>query len=328
MNRKQIMLLTQIFLMTVTAIFATIVFTGNARVWNIILFTVLTGVAWSFNMPARQATVPNLVPAGHLTNAVALNSAGFNLTRIVGPSLAGLMIAGVGLAGNFYLQAAAYVGVTLIIAQIQVPKGPSSSSDGSVWRNLAEGTGYVWHHPTVRSQMGMALIPVVLAMPYISLLPVFAKDILQVGPTEFGLLSAAPGIGALVGTLTIATIGNIRRKGRLLFGLLAALGLSLVAFSQSTSYPLSMALLVLVGSFQISYLTINHTLLQLTVPNEFRGQVMGIYLLNQGLSSLGSIIAGALAEIWSAPFAILTMGAAVLAFTGLAFALFPAMRKV
>ena len=328
LNRKLVMLVSQLFLMTVTAIFATLVITGNARVWNIFLFTLLTGVAWIFNVPARQATVPGLVPAKHLTNAIALNSSGFNLTRIIGPSIGGVLIAVVGLAANFYLQALTYVGVSIMIVKMRLPAAPASPSTLSAWRQLADGVSYVWNHPTLRPQMAMAVIPVMLVFPYMSLLPIFAKDVLRIGPTEFGILSAAPGIGALVGTLTIATVGNVERKGRLLFMMLIGAGASLVLFSLSRSFPLSIALLMLVGMFHMTYMTTNHTLLHTTVPNEFRGRAMGITLLNQGLMPLGSLIAGALAEILSAPLTVMAMGASVLALTGLAFARFQSMREV
>ena len=328
LNRKLVMLACQVFLMTVTAVFATLVLTGNARVWNIFLFTVLTGVAWIFNVPARQATVPGLVPPTHLTNAIALNSSGFNLTRIIGPSIGGVLIAVVGLAGNFYLQALTYVGVVLMIVNMRFSAAPASPSTLSAWRQLADGIAYVWNHPTLRPQMAMAIIPVMLVFPYISLLPIFAKDVLRTGPTEFGLLSAAPGFGALLGTLTIATVGNVERKGRWLFLLLTGAGVSLVLFSLSRSFPLSAGLLMLVGMFHMTYMTTHHTLLHTTVPNEYRGRAMGITLLNQGLVPLGSLIAGALAEIFTAPLTVMAMGAGVLALTGLAFALFQSLREV
>lgn len=328
LNRKLVMLACQVFLMTVTAIFATLVLTGNARVWNIFLFTVLTGVAWIFNVPARQSTVPMLVPSQHLTNAIALNSSGFNLTRIIGPSIGGVLIAVVGLAGNFYIQALTYVGVVMMLVNMRFSTAPAAPSTLSAWRQLADGISYVWNHPTLRPQMAMAIIPVMLVFPYMSLLPIFAKDVLGAGPTEFGLLSAAPGIGALIGTLTIATIGNVDRKGPLLFVLLAGAGLSLVFFSLSRSFPLSAGLLMLVGMFHMTYMTTHHTLLHTTVPNEFRGRAMGITLLNQGLVPVGSLAAGAAAEIFTAPLTVLGMGAGVVALTGIAFARFVSLREV
>jgi len=325
---KLLMMSTQLFLMTITAVFATLVATGHAHLWNIILFSLLTGVGWAFNMPVRQSTVPHLVPRSDLMNAIALNSALFNITRIVGPSAAGLLIAGIGIAGNFYLQAAAYVGVAAMVLQMNFPPIPRASQEESPVRHLVEGAGYVWRHPTLRAQISLALIPVVVGMPYVSLLPIFAEDVLDVGPTGFGLLAGAAGVGALVGTLTIATIGNVERKGLLLFCALAALGTSLFFFAQSHSFLLSLALLVLVGGFQMTYMATNQTLLQMTSPDEFRGRIMGLYMLNQGLLPLGSLFAGALADATSAPFAVSVMGGSVLVLSLIAFVGMPSMRQV
>jgi MFS family permease len=327
-ERKRLMLTTQLFLMTVTAVFATIIATGHAHVWNIIVFSLLTGVAWAFNMPVRQSVVPSLVPRNALMNALALNSAGFNVTRIVGPTIAGLLIAAIGIAGNFYLQAMAYVGVAAMVWQMQIPPRNGPPRDVSVRQDLFDGARYVWRHPTLRAQMTLALVPVVVALPYISLMPVFAKDVLNLGPGGFGLLMAAPGLGAVIGTLTIASVGDIRRKGLLLFGSLIALGVALVLFSQSRSYPLSLGLLVLVGMFQMCYMTTNQTVLQITTPDELRGRVMGIYMLNQGLLPFGSLFAGILADVWGAPLAVTAMGAAVLLLAGAAFLRLPSMRAL
>jgi MFS transporter, DHA1 family, staphyloferrin A biosynthesis exporter len=328
LERRRLMLATQLFLMAITAIFATIVFTGHAHIWNIALFTLLTGVAWAFNMPVRQSVVPNLVPREALMNAMALNSAGFNVTRIVGPSLAGLIIATIGIAGNFSLQAFAYLGVAAMVWQMRVPAHAHTAPTVSIRANLAEGARYVWHHPTLRAQMTLALVPVVIALPYISLMPIFAKDVLHLGPAGFGLLMAAPGLGAVVGTLTIATLGNIERKGALLFGALVALGITLVLLAQSRSLPLTLVLLVLLGGFQMTYMTTNQTLLQLATPDAFRGRVMGIYMLNQGLLPLGSLVAGTLADVWSAPLAVTAMGGTVLVLAAVAFVRMPAMRTL
>ncbi len=328
MERKSLMFGTQVFLMAITAAFATIIATGNAHLWNIIGFSLLTGVAWAFNMPVRQSTVANLVPREDLLNAVALNSAGFNVTRIIGPSAAGLMIAAIGVATNFYLQSLAYVGVAAMIWQMHVPSTERAAADTSVRENLVEGARYVWRHATLRTQITLALVPVVLALPYVSLMPIFAKDVLHVGAGGFGVLMAAPGLGAVIGTLTIATVGDVSRKGLVLVASLMALGVVLILFSQSTSFPLSLFLLVMMGACQMGYMAMNQTLLQLTTPDEFRGRVMGLYMINQGLLPLGSLLAGTMADIWSAPTALLAMGCAVLLLSTSALAFSPVMRRV
>ncbi|MBI4301194.1 MAG: MFS transporter [Chloroflexi bacterium] len=305
-NRKGLMLATQIGLLILTASFATVIVTGQVRVWHLFAFTFFTGVGWAFNMPVRQSVVPNLIPKEDLMNALALNSAGFNVTRILGPTLAGVLIAKVGAGENFYLQSAAYLGVALTVLRLNIPNIPRST-DLSVRDSLKEGASFIWKHPTMRTQMTLALVPVVIALPYISLMPIFATDVLHVGPGGFGMLMSAPGLGAVIGTLTVASI-NIERKGVVLFSSVFALGVSMVFFSLSRSFHLSLLLLVLVGAVQMAYMTTNQTLIQLAVPDELRGRVMGIYMLNQGLLPFGSLLAGTLADIFGAPAAVSLMG--------------------
>lgn len=327
LDRKRLMFVTQMFLMTITAIFATVVFTGHAAVWNIILFSLLTGVAWAFNMPVRQSIIPSLVPREDLQNAIALGAVGFNITRIVGPSVAGLLIAGVGIAGNFYLQALAYVGVSAMVWQLKVQSNHRKTQDTSILRNLADGARYVWANKVLRTQMSLALVPVVLALPYISLMPVFAEDVLHVGATGFGVMMAAPGVGAVLGTMTIASVSEIKHKGLIIFGALIGLGVSLVLFSMSESFLLSLLLLLFTGGFQMVYMSANQTLIQTTTPDEYRGRVMGIYMLNQGLLPFGSLVAGAVADAWSAPLAVMVMGGSVVALSVTGLIALPSIRR-
>ena len=317
-NKKSLMLMTQAGLMLATAIFATLIVTGRLEVWHIFAFSLATGVGWAFNMPVRQSIVPNVVPRSDLMNALALNAAGFNITRILGPALAGLLIAKFGPGENFYIQSAAYLGVALTVLQLRLPPIQRAAA-ASVGANLKEGAAFVWRHPTLRTQMTLALVPVVIALPFISLMPVFARDVLGKGPGGFGLMMAAPGIGAVAATLFIASIPEVKRKGVLLLGAIVSLGVMLMLFSLSRSFPLSLVILVGVGASQMLYMTTNQTLIQITVPDELRGRVMGIYMLDQGMLPLGSILAGTLADLFSAPIAVFTMGALV-SLLALAFA--------
>jgi len=311
LDRKRLMMASQLFLIVLTAIMAAIIFTGHLQVWHLFAFTLLTGVAWAFNMPVRQSVVPNLVPEEDLMNALALNSAGFNITRILGPSVAGLMIAKLGSGNNFLLQTFAYVGVAAMIALMHVPLLEHRGEKATVKENLIEGSRFVWGHAMLRTQLILALVPVVIALPYSALMPIFAKEVLHKGAGGFGILMAAPGVGAVIGTLTIASLSNIERKGAVLLGSIFILGGGLVAFSFSRSFGLSIGLLIIIGAAQMVYLTTNQTLLQMTIPDELRGRVMGIYMLNQGLLPLGSLFAGTMADLLGAPTAVMIMGTCV-----------------
>jgi MFS family permease len=310
-DRKMLLLWTQIFLLVTTAVMAAVIFAGQLEVWHLVVFTLLTGVAWAFNNPVRQSIVPNLVPQRDLMNALALNSSGFNFTRIIGPSLAGLMLVQLGAGENFLFQALAYLGVALLVLQMSVPPARRAARTVSVRENLVEGAAYVWRVPMLRTQLVLALVPVVVGLPYMTLLPIFADEVLGHGAAGFALMSSAVGLGAVIGTLTLASLGNVHHRGLILLGATFGLGASLIAFSLSRSFELSVFLMVVVGAFQMTYMTTNQTILQLTIPDDMRGRVMGIYMLNQGMLPAGSLFAGALAELTSAPTTVLCMGAAV-----------------
>ncbi len=309
-DRKRVMLTSQVGNVLLNFGFAVLIASGLLQVWHLFVFTVLTGVGWAFNMPVRTSIIPGLVPRADLMNALALNSAGFNFARIFGPAVAGVLIAATGPAENFFLQSAAYAVVTMFVLQMRFPPA-SVRPSGSVTSNVHEGVAFIWKNPALRVQMALALVPSVIAMPYAALLPIFAADVLQVGPEGFGLLMAAPGLGAVVGTLFLASLPNLERKGLLLLGSLIVLGVFLVLLALSRSFFLDLALLTVIGAVQMAAVTTNQTLVQLLTPDNLRGRVMGVYMLNQGLFPLGSMFAGALAEKLGAPTAVLIMGSAV-----------------
>jgi MFS family permease len=182
------------------------------------------------------------------------------------------------------------------------------ATEVSVRENLVEGASYVWKNPTLRSMLMLALVPMVIGLPYTALMPIFAKEVLHSGAGGYGLLMSAVGLGAVIGTLTLATLGSVRHKGVVVLAAIFMLGASLIAFSLSRSFELSLVLMVVTGAAQMVYMTTNQTVLQLIIPDEMRGRVMGIYMLNQGLVPFGSLMAGALADVTSAPTAVLIMG--------------------
>jgi|DewCreStandDraft_5_1066085.scaffolds.fasta_scaffold00063_3 MFS family permease len=325
LDRRQLMFWTQVFLLVWSFLFGLDIALGYLQVWHIFVFTLLTGVAWSFNQPVRQSVVPEVVPREDLANAIALNSAGFNITRVVGPGLGGLLIALVGVAGNFFVQSAAYVGVAAMTYQLKLPPIKGRLKENSIFRDLKEGIGFVLSHIQLRNQMLMGLIPTVLALPYISIMPVFASDVLGVGPEGLGLLMSAPGVGAVVGTLLIASSPRLQSRPAILYVAAICLGLSLIALALMRSVGPALLVLVLVGGFQITYMSTNNTLLQLICPDHMRGRVMSLYMLNQGLMPLGSLLAGGVAQFWGSPVAFALMGLSVI-LVSLAVGL-PGIRK-
>jgi MFS family permease len=322
------MQLTQGSLLVASAIMAAIVFAGQLKLWHLFAFTFLTGIAWAFNNPVRQSVVVNLVPKYDLMNALALNSAGFNITRIVGPTIGGVMIAHMGGGENFTLQSTFYIGVIAMVGMMTIPAMASRKTVVSVRQNLTDGFRYVRRHPQLRVQLALAFVPTILAFPYMALMPIFAEDVLGKGASGFGLMGSAVGIGAVIGTLTLATMKNVQRKGPLMLAAVFTLGSSLVLFAISRTFEVTLVILAITGAAQMVYLTTNQTILQLTIEDEMRGRVMGIYMLSQGMMPLGGLLGGGLADITSAPTAVLIMGAGVCLMAATFFTFSRELREV
>jgi MFS family permease len=309
-DRKFLLQGTSVLAFLASALLTVIIFAGELRLWHLFAFTLITGVVWAFNNPVRQSVVPNLVPKHDVMNALALNSAGFNVTRILGPALAGVILGLLGAWENFGLQTLAYVGVLLMVAPMVIPAA-SRANTVSVRENLSEGMKYVWTHKTLRTQLILAFVPTILAFPYMALMPIFAAEVLGRGEGGYGLMGSAIGVGAVLGTLGLASLSNVKRRGMVVLVSIFVLGASLMAFALSRSFELSLVILALTGASQMIYLTTNQTILQLTVPDELRGRVMGIYMLSQGMMPFGGLMGGALAEVTSAPTAVFTLGSLV-----------------
>jgi MFS family permease len=320
LDRKMLMQSTQYMLLVASALMTVIIFTGMLEVWHLFAFTFITGIGWAFNNPVRQSVVPNLVPKLDLMNALALQSAGFNFTRIIGPSVGGFMMAHLGGGENFALQTFFYVGVIAMVMPMVIPPLQKHGAPVSAGQNLKDGFKHVWRTKQLRTQLAFAFVPTMLAFPSQALMPVFSRDVLGYGAEGVGLLGTAVGIGAVVGTLTMASLTNVEHKGRVMLAAVFMLGVSLMVFSQSQSMPLSMFILAFTGASQMVYLTTNQTILQLAVPDHLRGRVMGIYMLSQGMMPLGGLVGGAFADATSAPTAVLVMGAMVCAMAVFFFA--------
>ena len=198
MDRKALLVQTQYVLIVTALLMGVLVASGYLQPWHLFAFTLLTGMAWAFHEPVRQSLVPGVVPKNELMSAIALNSMGFNINKVLGPALGGVLIAAFGPAGNFFVQSAAYAGVLLMVYWMQVPPTPEEARHSSAVANLKEGLAYVWSNPTVFALMLAAYVPRVFAVPYQALMPVFQKDVLGVGPEGLGLLMAAPGAGAVL----------------------------------------------------------------------------------------------------------------------------------
>ncbi len=328
-DRRRLMMSTQWCVLVTALGMGVVVSLELLEVWHLFAFTLVTGVVWSFSEPVRQALIPDVVPRAELMNAVALNSAAFNFTKIIGPSVGGVLIVAFGLAGNFYIQSATYLFVLWMIYRMHVPERISEAARSSVLNNLREGIRYVWGDPVVFAVMATAMIPRLFAMPYQALLPIFQKDVLQVGADGLGLMMAAPGLGAMLAMLSVAHFANrVSRPGLLMLAALVFQGVFLALFALVRTLTLALVTLVIVGGFQVLFMSVSNMVLHMTVPDQLRGRVMSIYMLDRGITPAGALLAGISAHFVGAPYTVLGMGALVLALAAVVILSLPGLRKV
>lgn len=328
-NRRPLLLIIASLLAIVSFLFALDVARGWVQVWHVYAFAFLMGCGTSSQQTLRQAAIPGTVPREDLMNAIALSSAAFNLTRILGPAVGGALIALVGMAGNFFIQSGCYIWATVSLGGIRNPLRPGGEQRSQPMHSaFLEGVRYVRQDRQVLSLIVIGLLPFFLAMPVNSLMPIFAKDVLHMGPEGLGFLLSSMGGGALLGSLMLATLGNVHRKGLVAFLGLAMMGMGLVFFGFSQWLPLSVLLLIIVGAGQMTFMATNNTLIQSVVSDQYRGRVMSIYSLDHGLVPLGSLLAGVLATYITAPWAVVAMGAGLLILAFGASLALPSVRRL
>jgi MFS family permease len=312
-DRRWLMFTTQTTAMILAFVLAVLVSTGYVQFWMVVVIGVGRGVALAFNFPARQSLISDLVPREYLANAVALNQATTNLTRVIGPTIGGILIGTVGVAGAFYLNGLSLLAVLGGLALMRFPPRQARAKKGLL-TDLMGGLRYIQSQPDMRMLVLIALVPMILGMPYMTMLTVFASDVLNVGGSGLGLLVACSGGGAMCGALFIASRSARNASGRrkVMFVGLLGFGVALLVFSLSPWFWLSALSLVAVGFSQQIYNTQNNALIQEDVDPEFRGRVLSTLFLNRGLVPLGTVIAGFGTDLAGAPTALAVMAVALL----------------
>jgi predicted MFS family arabinose efflux permease len=286
---------------------AALTYSGRVNIAEIVLLAFVTGTAMSLNTPSYQALVPELVPREDLSNAIALNSAQFNLSRVIGPTLGGFAMAAFGVAGNFLLNGLSFLAVLLALLRIDYPP-PEPSGASSLWQDMTEGFRYLFAQPAMSTLLLLIGICSILGFPFLVFVPLFARDILHVAERGLGLLMACSGTGAFLGAATIAYLGRVRRRGRFVMASCVLFFLGVIAFSFSRNFLLSGIVLLLTGYVMILMVATVNTLLQHLASDEMRGRVMSMYATAfLGFAPLGSLMAGSLAGAVTAPYAIAIM---------------------
>lgn len=315
-GRKNQLIIAQVVNALLNALLASLILTGHIQPWHVYVTGFLNGTVQAFQQPARQVLIHDLVGQKHLLNAVSLNAAISNLSRSVGPAFCAILIQYSGVAAAYYFQTAMYAVATVWTIQINEPPmrttaaqlKESGRQSQSIFSSAKDGFAYIAANPLILALIILGLAPILLGMPYSSLMPIFAIDVLNGDAITQGLLLSAAGVGAIIGALVIASLRTQGGNGKLLIISAAGFGLSLVLFSQSPLVGMAMFFTFLAGLSNAAYTAQNQTIIQLLVPSHMRGRVLGVYLLDRGLMPLGSLLAGLLATHLGGPWAVTLMG--------------------
>ena len=300
-ERRKILLGSQWVQMATASILTSLVATGFVHVWHILCLSFISGLAQAFGGPAYQALIPTLVEKEDMPNAIALNSIQFNVAVMVGPALAGQALAKLGEKWCFGLNAASFLAPIISLSIISTRFLPGKTTE-SMFSSLKQGIQFVRKQASMEALIVLAFCMTALSMPMRTYIPVFVKDIFHRGPETYGNLLSLMGLGSILGSLTIASAGNMPRKGRVALAALLCLGAGIAAFALSKHVALSGTLLVLVGASMMAVFATVNSLVQLITTNEMRGRVMSVYnFAFRGGMPMGNLLSGWLVPIFSAP---------------------------
>ena len=316
-DKRRLVVLTQVLSMLQALVLAVLLWTHRIALWQVAVIAVFLGTVNAFDTPARQAFVIEMVGREDLGNAIALNSSVFNTARVVGPSIAGLLISAVGLAWCYFLNAVSYVAVIWGLLAMRLPPFRRPEHPGDAWAQFREGARFVRSDRRVLALVTMMAVVSVFGFPFLVLMPVFARDVLRVGASGLGFLSASVGAGAVVAALGLAASGARVGKGRILVWTGPIYGVALIGFGAARAMALALPVLAVAGGAMILNNAVTNTLLQTIVPDALRGRVMGFYaFVFLGMAPFGAFQAGWLAEQIGAP-ATVAIGGTVCAIVSL-----------
>ena len=320
-----------------TLVMATIIFSGNVKFWDFIWFGFFNGTVLALSMPARQAFVPEIIPERLIFTAMALNTTGWNLSRIIGPAFAGLLIAwlaggdktstyGVGIV--YVVIASLYLFSALTVLKVDRPGKTQRNRDGDSWSDMREGLRYVLEHPPVFALIVLSILPFLFGMPLNTLLPAFNQDVLQGHADDLGYLISAMGGGALIGSLLLATMGDLRNKGFWLIVSCLGWGLVTAAFGAFDAQGAALVLIAVIGLLSSWNMSLNRGMLQMQVEDHMRGRIMSIDMMSHGLMPLGVFPISLIAEYYGVGAALVTSGFALMAITLLVAIFLPSVRSI
>jgi MFS family permease len=326
-DRRRVLLVTQTLMMIFAAVLALVTDVGAVSVWVIYLLAALTSATGAFDGPARQALAPNLVSKVHLTNALSLNNMGMQAASIVGPALAGFVIAGLGVGAVYWINAASFLAVLVALVVMRTPAQQQVGAAKVTLSSLFDGIRFVHQSKIIRSTMLLDFIATFFSSAS-ALLPIFAQDILHVGAEGLGILYAAESAGSIVAGIAVTVMGNIRKQGTVLLIAVAMYGVATTLYGTSSLFALSFLFLAGVGAADTVSTILRNTIRQIATPDHLRGRMTSVNMIFfMGGPQLGNLEAGVVAALIGAPLSVVTGGVATVIAVILVAILVPQLRE-
>jgi MFS family permease len=326
-DRRKLMLFGHGISALLIFLLAALTSTGVIAIWHIAAISVLLGTVWALTDPASMAIIPSLVTPDDLMNATAMNSLSWQLSRFIGPAIAGVLMGLVAIGGTFYGAGIASVVGFLLLSRMRSPSTVTTRRT-SIGKDIKEGLSYIKSNKVALMLILLMVVVSLFALPYVWLMPVFARDVLGVGEAGYSQLMMAVGVGGLGGAITAAKLGDFKRKGWLLIGSALAFTVTLILFAMSRSFPLSLVLSVIIGGGNGLFGAVTAALLLSIIPDQFRGRVMGLFLISWQLPSIGSLMLGAATDWVGLPVAVIAGALICTVFILGAVLRLPALRRL
>jgi len=327
-HRRTVVIAAQVSSMILAFVLALLTLTHHIKIWEIFALAIGMGIVNAFDIPARQSFIVEMVGKEDMQNAIALNSSMFNGARIIGPAVAGLLVAAIGEGWCFLLNALSYIAVIVGLLMMQVTKREIHPASASAFGHIAEGFRYVRSTKPVRALLSLIAVVSVIGTPYAVLMPIFADKILHGGPSALGYLMGSAGCGALCGALLLAARHGLKGLGLWVAMSSAGFGVSLILFAQSRHLLTSEIALLPVGFCMMIQMASTNTLIQSMVPDRLRGRIMSVYsMVFMGMAPIGALMAGALSHRLGAPLAVSIGGVVCVCAAGIFGMQLPSFRQ-
>jgi len=327
LDRRKLLLFGQVLSALPILLLATLTSTGVIAIWHIAAISVFIGIVWALTDPAYLAIIPSLVTPRELTNAIAMETLAWQLSRFIGPAIAGVLLSLVAMGGTFYGAGIAFVVAFFLTSRVRSP-APVTTRRASIGKDIREGLSYIKSNKVALTLILMVAGVSLFALPCFWLMPVFARDVLGVGEAGYAQLMMAVGAGGLAGGLAAAKLGDFKRKGWLLIGSALTFTVMLIPFAMSRAFPLSLVLAVIIGGANGLFQAVAIALLLSITPDQLRGRIMGLFIITWQLPSIGSLMLGAATDWVGLPVAVVAGVLICIVFILVAVLRLPALRRL